>query len=143
MNKANAKFAAIPGGSRNTVNGRYSFSLGSFASISSDFSGAISLANKACTPSGEGALAICANSVTVNGNEVLDLFSRRRELEESTGLTEKSLDVLAKANAELEKSVQARAERIEMVTKQLESFAEFQAKHKALKAKIEAVKELL
>ena len=43
---------------------------------------------------------------------------------------------------DLEKSVRARAQKIETVTKQLENFAELQAKHTAMKAKLEAVKML-
>ena len=41
MNKANAKFAAIPGGSKNTVNGRYGFALGSFGNVKGDYSGVL------------------------------------------------------------------------------------------------------
>merc|ERR1719261_418681 len=58
-NKAYSKFAAIPGGSKNTINGRYSFALGAKATITKDYAGAIGLTGAPCTPSSEGALAIC------------------------------------------------------------------------------------
>ena len=37
MNKANAKFSAIPGGSKNTVSGRYSAVLGTYGVAKGDY----------------------------------------------------------------------------------------------------------
>ena len=143
MNKANSKFATIPGGSRNTVNGRYSFALGAYSVISTEKSGSMSFATTACTPSGDNTLSICGNSVTINGNDVEDLFNARRQLTDAVAEVAKTFGTLEASNMALEKEVADRAEHIEAMTKQLQSFAELQAQHKTLKAKIEHVKALV
>lgn len=143
MNKANAKFSSIAGGSRNTVNGRYSLALGAYAVSAAEQSAILSFGNSIdCAPSGANSMAICADSLTINDNEVLDLFSRRRELEDAATSTQKANDVLQKSNNALQKEVAERAEQILSMTKQLESFANLQLKHSVLKEKVAHLKTL-
>jgi hypothetical protein len=143
MNKANSKFVAIPGGSRNTVNGRYAFVLGAAATVLPEQSGSLSFKDTACAPSADNTLAICADSVQVNGQELLDLFTARRELDDFAAATEEGLGQLGRSGEALGKEVAEREARIEAMSKQLHGFVELQAQHKALKAKLEHVRGLV
>ena len=142
MNKGNAKFTAIPGGSKNTLNGRYAFSLGGGARIADDNAASLSLDGSSCVPPGPNSMSICASRFEVNGNDVIDLFYRRRELEEAATGRVKVVGELVKAHGELEKEFYEREQRIETMLKQLQSYTQMQEQHKLLKATLEQVKSL-
>ena len=93
-NHAQARFATILGGSKNTVNGRFGIAMGYNAKVTGDYSGAIALFpdealnqngvdSTQCLVRDEDTLNICANSLTVNGDDIMALFSRGRALSET------------------------------------------------------------
>jgi len=143
MNKANSKFASIPGGSRNTINGRYGVALGAKTTLTTEQSAVFNFRGDDCSAPDDNSVAICTDSMQVNGEEVLDLFSRRRELEDQAELTKKSFDGLEKSVNAMEAEFVDRQVQIDALTKQLQSYEEMRAKHEALKQTVSQVKSLL
>lgn len=88
-NRVAARFATVLGGSHNSAFGRYSVAGGSKANAWDDNSMALGFSDDFCNAHGDNEISMCADSIQVNGNELLDFFYERRELEEAqTGVLE-------------------------------------------------------
>lgn len=85
------KFGTIAGGSRNKAQGKFSTALGFKANALHEHSLALGFqADNTCETTTDSQISMCCDSWILNGVELMDLFSRRRE----RALTEQSINVL-------------------------------------------------
>lgn len=77
LNAVTGRFSSIPGGARNAARGRWSLAAGYKGDAQGDNTAAFGFSGNICPTSQPNQIAFCAESFLFNGNELLDLFSRR------------------------------------------------------------------
>merc|ERR1712167_96455 len=112
MNQANGRFATVGGGSKNFARGRFSLALGYQADAVQMHSAALSFggSDSSCTTTYENEFAMCADKVTINGQELFPT-SRRLVEEETEKLGEenqKKIAALREMTGAQEKTILAR-----------------------------------
>ncbi len=119
MNQASGRFASVAGGSQNFAKGRFSLAAGYYASAAHMNSASLSFTGKtqtACETQWDNEFAMCADKVTINGQELFPELSRGRALAEaSEGAAAVEAEATGKKLAELralvgsqEKALEAR-----------------------------------
>merc|ERR1711990_732781 len=79
---------------------------------------------------------VCADSVSVNGEELLDLFTSRRELSAKHEVTGKSVAELAKMHNSLEKTFEANEATLRQLESRLNSYTIMAKEFAAMKAEL-------
>ncbi len=119
MNQASGRFASVAGGSQNFAKGRFSFAAGYYASAAHMNSAALSftgVTQQTCETQWDNEFALCADKVTINGQELFPELSRGRALAEETegaaaleaAATNKKLAELRAMVGSQEKTLEAR-----------------------------------
>merc|ERR1712216_381034 len=84
LNMANARFATVLGGSRNSAQGRYSLAGGYAAVSKADYAATINLLDDktVCINENENSFMVCADSFVLNGLDYIDSLTSSRRLKE-------------------------------------------------------------
>merc|ERR1712146_61879 len=137
--EGNRRFSGIIGGSKNTVNGRYSTAMGFYAKARGDYSVAIGLNSNPSSPcivTDDYTLGICADAVEVNGMDLVSLFSGRRELSERHEVVEKQTEELAKTYSALAKEFSAQEEMFKHLNAELNEYDAMVKEYGAMQAQL-------
>merc|ERR1711871_602397 len=121
-NKVNGRFSAVPGGSKNTVSGRFSFAVGLQGSAAADYTAVLALSGDECAVRSGNEFKICADAflITDSGGSTNDLASlipsSRRTLAEQKESGAVLLDI-SKSIEEQSKLQHSRALDLDLLSK--------------------------
>ena len=92
-----------------------------------------------CSVTGGNTIGICADAVEFNGEDVLDLFSRRRALDSRHAEVEKNAGELQQSHDGLEKQLAAQVALMKEIDAELRGFDALKKEFAALEAELETL----
>merc|ERR1711937_683870 len=116
--------------------------MGYYAKALGDFSVAIGLnsdSSSPCTVSDDYSVGTCADAVEVNGNDMLELFSSRRALDERHEAVDKQATELGKMHSALSKVFASQDVELKALDEKMDAFDAMVKEFAAMEAELQSI----